>query len=74
MTEILIDPVDRVAARAAQVAGRRIGTTQAAQRLGVHRKTLIKWVREGVIDALRTPAEKPAGSRLKFLERDVTRL
>lgn len=55
-------------------ADRRLSTTQAASRLGVHRKTLLKWHRWGWIAAIRTPARDLRGSRLKFAERDLREL
>ncbi len=43
-----------------------IPTTAAAQRLGIHPKTLMRWVRDGLVTAVRTP-----GGRLRFRPEDL---
>lgn len=43
-----------------------LDTADAAQFLHVHQKTLMRWVREGQLEAMRTP-----GGRLRFRQSDL---
>lgn len=50
---------------------RRLSTSQAAQRLGVTRRTLVKWVKEGRLEAFCVEGWSEKGNRYFFEEDEV---
>lgn len=61
-----LDPDEPAAPSARGVRRGLLSAAQAAKRLGLHRRTVLKYAQEGKLGSYRRPGSKAAGNRYRF--------